>query len=133
MKTDTLNIGDRVLVRENYGFYGCKHRPGTVTKLTPTKIATVTVDEGPENITYQIVFSPDGYERGQRYRGRYLDPFDQKVLDAEAYKKMVKEKRDFLRDDKLWRETLSEQAILDIAARVEGELKMYARLGEEKK
>ena len=130
MKTESLSVGDRVLVRESFGFYRCRHKPGTVSKLTPTKIATVTIDTFPAHgtIEHQKVFSPDGRERGRGYRGDDLEPFNQQVLDDEAHKEVVQSKRDFLRDDKLWRNTLNDKDILYVAAYVEGALEMYARL-----
>ena len=124
MDTKTLNVGDRVLTGEHYGWHGQRHRPGTVTKRTPSGIITVTVDAYPSHktVAHDLTFNPDGRERGKNYNGAWLDPFDQQVLDNEQRGALIESKRRFLEDYQLWREKLSGKAILQIAALVEAEL-----------
>jgi hypothetical protein len=126
MKTSTekLQIGDRVLVREPWGWHGQQHTPGSVSKKTPTGITTVKTDAYPPNgtVSYEVVFGPDGWERGKRYSGREIVAYDEEVLKKEIYDRTLREKRAYLENYQIWR-TASDELILKVAAIVESEFK----------
>ena len=87
MRTELLEVGARLMVGESYGWHGRRHKPGTVTRRTPKGIVTVTIDAYPPHgtIAHEVTFNPDGNERGNRYNGRTLQPFDQEILRTVKY------------------------------------------------
>ena len=118
MRTELLEVGARVMVRESHGWHGSRHSPGTVSRKTPKGMVTVTVDDYPYRgtIAHEVIFNSDGNERGQRYSGRSLEPFDQKLLNQEIYDARISKMRKDLEDYRLWRNQLSDAAIEKIAA-----------------
>lgn len=125
MDTRNLKVGDRVLVAEGYGWHGRRHKPGTVSKRTPSGILTVTVDayEPHGTIAHTVVINANGRERGCGYsHGRGLDEFSEEVLQQEMRDEEVRQARSFLEDWKLWRTSLGDDLILKIAAMAKAEL-----------
>jgi hypothetical protein len=118
LRTDKLNVSDRVLVSVPNGFRSVLYRPGIVSRKTQTGIATVTVD----GIPAEIVFGNDGRERGNRNSGRILYEFDQTLLENSERAALIGRKRVMLENYELWRKRLSNETILKIADIVEGEL-----------
>ena len=99
------------MVSEPHGWHGRRHKPGTVVRKTPKGIVTVAIDAYPPHntIAHDVVFNPDGRERGNRY-GRMLVPLDQKVLDQEISDAIVENMRRTLENHAIWR-TLPEDKI----------------------
>lgn len=117
MRTDLLEIGARLMVSESHGWHSRRHKPGTVSRKTPKGIVTVTIDAYPPHgtIAHDVVFNPDGRERGEKYRGRSLEPFSQEILDKEIYQEATQKKRAALEDFNVWRK-VSDEVIWQVAA-----------------
>jgi len=111
MRTELLEVGARLMVSESHGWHGRRHKPGTVKRKTPKGIVTVAIDAYLPHgtIAHDVVFNPDGHERGNRY-GRMLVPLDQKVLDQEISDAAVEKIRRTLENHAIWR-TLPEDKI----------------------
>ncbi len=124
LSTENLNIGDRVLVGESWGWHSVLHKPGTVTRKSPSGIATIAVDAYPSHgsSAHEVVFDKHGRERGKWAQGRELARFSQQVLDDESHRDLVARKRSMLEDFNLWRSKLGDDAILKIAEIVDSEL-----------
>lgn len=111
-----LNVGDRVLVSEPWGFHESRHKTGTVIKRTPSGITTVAVDAYPPHgtIAHEQKFTARGWRVGEgAYSGYSLDEYDEQVLKDERRRDAVAKARSFLRDYEKWR-GLSDDAILRI-------------------
>lgn len=118
LRTDILNVGDRVLVSVPNGFGAVHYRSGIVSRKTLTGIAIVTVD----GMAFEVVFGNDGRERGKRNSGKILYAFDQTLLESSERAALISRKRAALENYELWRKKLSNEAILKIAEIVEADL-----------
>lgn len=121
MNTSTLNIGDRVLVRQSYGWSGCRHKPGTVSKKTPSGIVDVSIDAYPPHgtIAHTKRFKASGWESGHdNYRGDCLEPFCQETLDNEILQAKTDRAKQYLQDGK-WIKELGDSSIRALAAHIE--------------
>ena len=118
MNTDSLQVGSRVLVGESYGWNGRRHKPGTVTKKTPSGIVTVMIDAYPPHgtIAHEKKFKASGWEWGRdNYRGDCLQEYSAELLEQEAYQSKVDKARRFLEDSATWVRKLTPSATLALS------------------
>jgi hypothetical protein len=133
MRTSELKVGDRVLVSESFGWQEKRHRPATVTRITPSGQTTVMVDAYPPHrtVAYERKFKPNGWQMGHdNYRGNKIVEFDASVLESELRRDRMDHMRRTLEDYNLWRSKLSDVSVTAVWAIVEPELhEIAARKG----
>lgn len=123
VRTTLLNVGDRVLVSEPWGWHEYRHKPGTVTKKTPSGLITVAVDAYPPHgtISHEVKFKESGWEYGSpTYHGKSLKEFSESVLTDELRRDKIIRARGFLEDSNTWRK-LGDDLTLRIYALIKSE------------
>ena len=120
LDTGNLNVGDRVLVCERYIWNTYRHKPGTVTHKSRAGVTTVTYAPY-ANAAGEVTFNKRGIGRGNS-SSITLEEFSQQVLDREAHRDLIREKRRLLDSSNLWRKELSDESILQIAGIAEADL-----------
>ena len=89
----TLNIGDKVLVKNSSGWEIPIFTTATVTKVTPSGQAVVQI-----NPNYTLRFDKDGRQVGEKWHPQWLLPFDQSILDRQSRANRMQKHRRTLND-----------------------------------
>jgi hypothetical protein len=122
-----LTVGEEIYIVQRSTWGRSSYLSATVTKVTPTGIATVRIGEN-----YIRQFNPDGHERGNRWHGFSIDDMpvaERKTFLAkqdreDAATEKIKEIKENIPDFKYG----SKETLSDLINKLQGQLTEARRL-----